>query len=66
VCDPRLAGRGAGGIYIFALKLEPKLLVPIHLWGEYDFVAGVESKLRQRGFKGTFWAVRGKADTISF
>ncbi|UCG47379.1 MAG: MBL fold metallo-hydrolase [Phycisphaerales bacterium] len=65
VCDPRLAGRGAGGVYIFAQTFEPKLLVPIHVCGEYDFVAGVEAKLRQRGFKGRFWAVRGRADTIS-
>ena len=66
VCDPRLNGRGAGGIYIFALTLAPKLLVPIHSWGEYGFNKAAEIKLKQRGFNGRFWPVGGRADSICF
>jgi L-ascorbate metabolism protein UlaG (beta-lactamase superfamily) len=66
VCDPRLDGKGSGGIYIFAVEFEPKLLVPIHSCGDYEFNKKAEVQLRQRGFKNRFWPVARWGDSISF
>jgi len=65
VCDPRLDGMGDGGIHIFARKFQPKLLVPIHSFGEYGFNALVEKRLRESGFENAYWCVRGRGDLFS-
>jgi L-ascorbate metabolism protein UlaG (beta-lactamase superfamily) len=65
VCDPRLDGMGDGGIHIFAHKFQPKLLVPIHSFGEYGFNALVEKRLRESGFENTYWCVGGRGDSFS-
>jgi hypothetical protein len=66
VCDPLADGVGDGGTGIFALSFKPKLLVPIHLRGKYEFLKKVELQLRQRGFKNRFWVVKKKGDSMSF
>jgi len=65
VCDPRLDGMGDGGIHIFARKFQPKLLVPIHSFGQYEFNARVENRLRKSGFENTYWCVSGRGDSFS-
>jgi L-ascorbate metabolism protein UlaG (beta-lactamase superfamily) len=57
VCDPRLDGLGDGGIHIFARNFQPKLLVPIHSFGQYEFNAVAEKRLRESGFANTYWCV---------
>jgi len=66
VCDPLAEGVGDGGAGIFALSFKPKLLVPIHLRGKYEFLKKIELQLRQRGFENRFWVVKKKGDTMSF
>lgn len=62
VCDPRLAGLGDGGIHIFARHFKPRLLVPIHAFGDYGFNKTAQAALHQAGFNGRFWCVTGKGD----
>jgi L-ascorbate metabolism protein UlaG (beta-lactamase superfamily) len=64
VCDPRLEGIGSGGIYIFARHFSPKLLVPIHAFGDYGFNRRVAEKLDRQGFEGKFWCVGGRGDRM--
>ncbi len=66
VCDPLADGVGDGGAGIFAVSFQPKLLVPIHLRGKYEFLKKIEVQLRQRGFKNRFWVVKKKGDSITF
>ena len=66
VCDPLAEGIGDGGIGIFALSFKPKLLVPIHLRGKYEFLKKIKLQLKQRGFKNRFWFVKKKGDSILF
>lgn len=66
ICDPRLEGKGEGGIYIFAQALNPGLLVPIHSFGKYAINRKAEKKLKSKGFKNTFWCVKDRGDTFSF
>ena len=66
VCDPAAIGVGDGGIGIFALTFQPKLLVPIHLRGQYEYLKYIEKQLKHRGFKNLFWVVKKHPDTISF
>lgn len=64
VCDPRLEGYGNGGILTFASVLAPSLLVPIHAFGKYDINEKVRTRLKDAGFQGHFWPVRGQGDTF--
>ena len=66
VCDPRLNDMGDGGIHIFARNFQPRLLVPIHAFGNYAFNVQVENRLRERGYPNAYWCVghRGEAFTI--
>ncbi len=66
VCDPKADGKGEGGIGIFELTFQPRLLVPLHLRGDYEFPKKVEPLLKQRGFKHTFWAVSRLGESITF
>lgn len=65
VCDPRLDGMGDGGVHIFARTFQPRLLVPIHAFGQYEFNAIAETRLRDAGFTNTFWCVKQKGDVFS-
>lgn len=65
VCDPRLDGIGDGGIHIFARKFQPKLLVPIHSFGNYTFNATVEKRLRKNGYENAFWCVSRRGESYS-
>ncbi len=65
VCDPRLEGKGEGGIYVFARALNPILLVPIHSFGRYAINSKAEKKLKTLGFENTFWCVKGRGDSYS-
>jgi L-ascorbate metabolism protein UlaG (beta-lactamase superfamily) len=62
VCDPRLDGMKDGGVHIFAAYFKPKLLVPIHAFGRYEFNQTAQERLRKKGFKGKFWPVKGRGD----
>jgi L-ascorbate metabolism protein UlaG (beta-lactamase superfamily) len=64
VCDPRLEGMGDGGIHIFARAFQPKLLVPIHSFGNYAFNVRVEKRLRTDGFAHRFWCVSRPGDVL--
>jgi len=66
VCDPLAASVGDGGADIFAVTFQPKLLVPIHLRGQYEFLKNIELKLKKRGFKNRFWTITGRGDSIAF
>ena len=66
VCDPKANGVGDGGVGIFAVTFQPKLLVPIHLRGEYEFLKSVELKLKERGFKNKFWAIPQRCASTTF
>jgi hypothetical protein len=66
VCDTLTDGVGDGGAGIFSVSFQPKLLVPIHLRGKYEFLKKIELQLRQRGFKNRFWVVKKKGDSITF
>lgn len=66
VCDPRLDGMGDGGIHIFARTFQPRLLVPIHSFGNYTFNAKAERRLRAEGFANTFWCVKRRGESFSF
>ena len=66
ICDPRLEGKGEGGIYIMARALNPGLLVPIHSFGNYAINRVAEKKLKSLKFGNTFWCVKGRGDTFTF
>jgi len=66
VCDPRAASVGEGGAGIFAVTFNPKLLVPLHTQGNYEFFKTEAILLKQRGFKNRFWAIKGLGDTTTF
>jgi ankyrin repeat protein/L-ascorbate metabolism protein UlaG (beta-lactamase superfamily) len=67
VCDQFLfeQGRGYGGTEIFAVTFQPKLLVPLHLRGRYDYLKDREQQLEERGFRNQFWVVKNQGDSIS-
>ena len=65
VCDPRLDGMGDGGIHIFARTCQPKLLVPIHAFGNYAFNALAEKRLRAGGFANAFWCVKHRGESLA-
>jgi L-ascorbate metabolism protein UlaG (beta-lactamase superfamily) len=66
VCDPRLEYLGAGGIYIFATHFQPRLLVPLHSFGKYDFNPRAQKRLRQAGFENDFWCIGGRGERYQF
>jgi L-ascorbate metabolism protein UlaG (beta-lactamase superfamily) len=65
VCDPRLDGKGDGGLYIFARTFQPGLLVPIHAFGQYAFNTVAEKRLRDAGFANRFWCVSRNGEMLS-
>ncbi len=58
VCDPRLSGKGAGGIYAFARTFQPTVLVPIHTFGVYKFNKKAHRELIRQGYDGYFWEIQ--------
>jgi len=66
VCDPLLEskGRGDGGITAFATAFQPKLLIPLHLRGDYEFPAIISDRLKKKGFKHRFWAPARPGDVL--
>lgn len=66
VCMAKAEGIGEGGIGIFAELFQPRLLIPIHSNGDYSINKKVERQLEVRGFKGRYWPVAGKGQSISF
>ncbi len=68
VCDPLLEsqGRGDGGITAFATAFQPKLLIPLHLRGNYKFPAVVRDRLEKEGFKHRFWPPTRPGDAFGF
>jgi L-ascorbate metabolism protein UlaG (beta-lactamase superfamily) len=65
VCDPRLDNVGDGGIHIFARIFQPGLLVPIHSFGQYEFNAKAEKRLRGAGFSNAYWCVGRPGQIVS-
>lgn len=68
VCDPLLEsqGRGDGGITTFATVFQPKLLIPLHLRGDYKFPAIISDRLKKVGFKHNFWPPTRPGDILKF
>lgn len=66
VCDPRLKTMGWGGIFAFARKYKPKLLIPMHLKGNYNVTAEIESLLKEYEIPVLFWPVQSPGDCIIF
>jgi len=66
VCMTKAEGIGEGGIGIFAEMFQPRLLIPIHSQGDYSINKKVEGQLRERGFKGRYWPISGKSQSLSF
>lgn len=62
VCDPRLEQWGAGGIILFAVELQPGLLVPVHAFGQYQFNKKIQAKLKESSFSGRFWPIEQRGD----
>jgi len=60
VCDPRLDGMEDGGVHIFARYFNPRLLVPIHAFGKYEFNKTAETRLRKKGFDQPFWCINSR------
>ncbi|MBN1126129.1 MAG: hypothetical protein JXA82_14065 [Sedimentisphaerales bacterium] len=55
-----------GGIGAFALSFQPRLLIPLHLRGYYGYLNRIDKELKDRGFQGRFWTVKGLGDTLDF
>ncbi len=66
VCDARLKGKGWGGIFAFAGAYKPKLLVPMHLSGNYKVLPEVESLLEKNKIQVPFWRVQSPGECIVF
>ena len=68
VCDPLLASKGAGngGISIFATTFQPRLLIPLHLRGDYEFLTAVGKQVKKEGFKHRFWPPTRPGDMLNF
>jgi L-ascorbate metabolism protein UlaG (beta-lactamase superfamily) len=66
VCDPRLEGNGAGGIYAFARTFTPEILVPLHTFGNYEFNQRANAELNQQGFRKTFWCIDKEGAVFTF
>jgi L-ascorbate metabolism protein UlaG (beta-lactamase superfamily) len=67
VADPRLSDAGWGGTVAFARRLEPRLLVPVHMKRDYSRMGELGEELRRSGFRGEFWQVsrRGESRTCA-
>lgn len=68
VCDSLLESMSAGdgGITAFAESFQPKILIPLHLRGNYEFPGIIEKRLKQKGFKNRFIRPIRTGDSISF
>ena len=67
VADPRFSDTGWGGVVAFAHRLAPRLLVPIHLRGDYSKMDQLAEEIRASDFSGEFWKVtrRGASRTYA-
>ncbi len=66
VSDPRFHDAGWGGAVAFAERLQPRLLVPIHMNGDYSKMGRLAGELRQSSFGGDFWQVRRRGESRRF
>ena len=66
IADPRFGDAGWDGAVAFARRLEPRLLVPIHMWGDYSRMPELGEELRGAGFGGDFWAVSRRGESRLF
>ncbi|NIM11845.1 MAG: hypothetical protein GTO45_06975 [Candidatus Aminicenantes bacterium] len=66
VCESRLKASGWGGIFAFARKYKPKLLVPMHLFGNYNVTPEIESLLKEYKIPVSFWPIQSCGDCIMF
>lgn len=68
VCDPLLESKGSGdgGITVFATTFQPRLLIPIHLRGDYEFPITIQRRIKKQGFKHHFWTPTRPSDILKF
>lgn len=66
VADPRFSDTGWGGVVAFARRLAPRLLVPIHLRGDYSKMDRLAEEIRNAGFAGEFWKVTGRGASRTY
>ena len=66
VADPRFDDLGWGGVVELAQRLEPRLLVPIHLRGDYSKMDRLAEDVRRAGFTGELWKVSRRGESRSY
>jgi len=64
VCDPRLSGKGAGGIYTFAREFQPEIMIPLHSFGVYKFNKKAHRELNRQKYGGFFWQIQSPGETL--
>jgi len=65
LCDPRLEGLGEGGTLIFAETLKPRLLVPMHSFGNYGINEKMRAVLGEHAPEVRFWPIGGPGESYS-
>ncbi len=66
VADPRFSDLGWGGAVELARRLSPRLLVPIHLWGDYSKMDLLAEQVRRAGFTGELWRVSRRGESRTY
>ena len=66
VSDPRLKNNGWGGVLEFAKTFNPRLLIPMHMKGNYKPVNELAKQLQQQPTQRLFWPVSSELESIFF
>ena len=66
VADPRFSDLGWGGVVEFAGRLAPRLLVPIHLRGDYSKMDLLAEEVARTGFAGELWRVSRRGESRTY
>lgn len=65
LCDPRLEGLGEGGTLIFAKTMRPRLLVPMHSFGDYGINEKMRGVLEEHTPEVKFWPIKGPGESYA-
>jgi L-ascorbate metabolism protein UlaG (beta-lactamase superfamily) len=63
LCDPRLKGLGEGGTLIFARTIKPRLLVPMHAFGDYEINQNMSRIIADHAPGVKFWPIQGRGES---
>lgn len=66
LADPRLRGLGWGGLFAFAKKFDPRILVPIHFGTDYASCREARRELKKRAPGAKFWCAPGRGACVRF